>query len=901
MRSLKRTVSLIMAAVTAALVMPIVSAEETRADIACDKIRMFQSGMYVAGTIVVGRGRTTYLNFTMPEGEYTKVELNLRREKGQAWGENESGEREYDKAYYRIVSIDGETGVNAKPEEYIEFTLNGNGTEDQKIDITDAVAEYVESSEEDTFGIELAGYYEVNQYDDNGAWEGDEKYCYCTFDGVSADESTYSEPSAEAEEIMTDYIPEIRTETITSGETEFEHPGVLLNKTMLDTMVSKVRAGEDPWYENYQSMIKTNEASLDPLVYIDKTEDVYMEIGDGIYADSHEKNIMNYTRKDADTAFYQAAMYLITGNGQFRQNALDIIEAFGSMRSLGLVYDEQIGYSLIAYKLCAAAEMLKYSSVQDESLAWDDEYEGYMQNFIELTRSKWDRYSHWMNQHLMCVMAQTAVGIYNNDETIYNTGVLRGTTNPEYCDIEGCDHSSCNLNRSGAIKYLFREVTFNAETGEPTEPNLQLAEMGRDQGHSYCDVAASSIFAMMTWLQGTKVDNETGAVSTADDAVYIWDYLDERIMKTVNLCFKYNEGYEIEWIPIYETDGQIYSEINKQYSSVGNIDNVAGLAYIYYRYYLGREDMDTNEDTKYLSMGRAAKYGTSTAQDWIGWVDLFITPADADAQFTQKDTQHNVSIEGVNCTYDTENSTAAFSDLVTINVHADEGYTLKDATVTVNGERLDINRDIEYSGSDTEVAVAFGMPQEDAHVVIEPVELPQRFNDVPVTAWYYDGVRSAFENGLMNGVSETEFVPDGTFSRAMLVSTLYRMAGEPEVSGTAAFADVPDGAWYEDALVWAVENGIVNGITETAFAPDAPVTRQDLAVMLLRYEAPETVETAELDGFTDAGDIADYAVEAVGAAVESGIMSGVTDTELMPRENVTRAQAALMLTRQIEN
>ena len=128
MRSLKRTVSLIMAAVTAALVMPIVSAEETRADIACDKIRMFQSGMYVAGTIVVGRGRTTYLNFTMPEGEYTKVELNLRREKGQAWGENESGEREYDKAYYRIVSIDGETGVNAKPEEYIEFTLNGNGT-----------------------------------------------------------------------------------------------------------------------------------------------------------------------------------------------------------------------------------------------------------------------------------------------------------------------------------------------------------------------------------------------------------------------------------------------------------------------------------------------------------------------------------------------------------------------------------------------------------------------------------------------------------------------------------------------------------------------------------------------------------------------------------------------------
>ena len=897
MSMLKKIVLLILTATVMASAAPVVLAEGQGADIACDKIRMFQNGMYVAGLIVVGRGRTTYLNFTLPEGEYTKIELNLRREKGQAWGETESGERETDKAYYRIISVDDETGVNAGPEEYTEFTLNGSGTEDQKIDITEAVTEYAESSGEDTFGIELAGYYEVNEYADNGAWEGDEKYCYCTFEGISSEDSTYREPSDVTEEIMTDYIPEIRTETIRSGETEFEHPGVLLNKTMLDTMVSKVRAGEEPWYSNYQSMSQTNEASLDPLVYIDKTEDVYMEIGDGIYVDSPEKNIMNYTRKDADTAFYQAAMYLITGNGQFRQNALDIIEAFGSMRSLGLVYDEQIGYSLIAYKLCAAAEMLKYSSVQDEELAWDEEYEGYMQNFIELTRSKWDRYSHWMNQHLMCVMAQTAVGIYNNDETLYNTGVLRGTTNPEYCETEGCDHSACNLNRSGAIKYLFREVTFNAETGEPTEPNLQLAEMGRDQGHSYCDVAAASIFAMITWLQDTKVDNETGAVSTAEDAVYIWDFLDERIMKTINLCFKYNEGYEIKWIPIYETDGKIYSEINKQYSSVGNIDNVAGLAYIYYRYYLGREDMDTNEDTKYLSMGRAAKYGTATAQDWVGWVDLFFTPADADAEFTQKDTAHNVTVEGTNCTFETESDTAAFADLVTVNVSVDEGYTLRDATITVNDERLDVNRNIEYAGSDTEVAVVFGMPQEDAHVVIEPVALPQYFDDVPYSAWYYDGVRKAYENDLMTGVSETEFAPDGTFSRAMLVTTLYRMAGEPEVSGTVAFTDTDEGSWYADALVWAVENGIVTGVTETEFAPDSPVSRQDFAVMLLRYEAPETVETAELDGFEDANDISDYALEAVAAAVARGIISGVTDTELMPLDNVTRAQAAEMLSR----
>ncbi len=887
-----------MSAAVMASMLTAVSAETgDGADIACDKIRMFQSGMYTSKTIVVGRGRTTYLNFTLPEGEYTKAELNLRREKGQAWGQTVSGEKEYDKVYYRIIPADKETGVNAEADAYTEITLSGKGTDDQKIDITAALSEYDKNSGEDTFAVELAGYYDVNSYEDTGAWEGDEKYCYCTFEGIDPAESTYSEPQEETEDIMTDYIPEIASEKITAGDTVFEHPGILFNKTMLNTMVSKIRAGEDPWRENYESMIKTNEASIDPLVYIDKDEAVYMEIGDGIYADSPEKNIMNYTRKDADTAFYQTVMYLITGNGRFRQNALDIIEAFGSMRSLGLVYDEQIGYSLIAYKLCAAAEMLKYSSVQDESLAWNDKYEGYIQSFLELTRSKWDRYSHWMNQHLMCVLAQTAVGIYNNDETIYKTGVLRGTTNPEYCTDEGCDHSSCNLNRSGAIKYMFREVTFNAETGEATEPNLQLAEMGRDQGHSYCDVAASSIFAMMTWLQGTKVDNDTGAVSDGEDAVYIWDYLDERIMKTINLCYKYNEGYYIDWIPIYEADGKIYSKINKQYTSVGNIDNVGGIAYIYYRYYLGRDDMDTNEDTKYLSMGRAAKYGTSSSADWIGWVDMFYTPADADADFTQKDIKHDIEIKGDNFTYETEADAAAFSELVTVKVTADEGYTLKGAEAYVNGERLDLERDIEYSGSDREVSVVFGMPQEDAELVIEPVRLPQYFADVPYSAWYYDAVRDAYEKKLMNGVTDTEFRPEDNFSRAMLVTALYRMAGEPEVSGTASFADVESGAWYEKAVVWAERSGIVNGVSAVSFAPEAPLAREDLAVILMRFAKPDKTETAALDGFSDSGDISDYAKEAAGWAVENGIVKGVTDTELCPRGNVTRAQAAAVLTR----
>lgn len=103
-----------------------------------------------------------------------------------------------------------------------------------------------------------------------------------------------------------------------------------------------------------------------------------------------------------------------------------------------------------------------------------------------------------MNQHLMCVLAQTAVGIYQNDPDMYTKGILRGTTNPEVCQFEGCDHVTCNRNRTGAISVLFRYNTINALTGESIPPTLQFAEMGRDMGHSQCDIAATSTFAMMT-------------------------------------------------------------------------------------------------------------------------------------------------------------------------------------------------------------------------------------------------------------------------------------------------------------------------------------------------------------------------------------------------------------------
>lgn len=687
-------------------------------------IKMYHDNTYIDGSIIVGRGRQTYLYFEAPADGFDTVELNLRNDHGRAWGETTEGTaREYDLVYLRICTPAMVRGITVKPEYYTAVTVHGTKDKDDRIDITELVKAHMEKHQTNEFVVELAGYYQINGYYGNGGWEGSEDYTYCVFSGTSA-ASTWISPDALADaDPMTDYVPTITGETVVSGDITFTHPGVLFNETMLNTMVTKVRAQADPWYSVYLELLETNEGSLHPEIIISKNNQSLVQ---GIVSNN---TLYNNIRRDADTALSQALLYLITGNAQYRANALYIIEQFGSINLLADVADVQIQWSLMTYKLCAAAEILRYSSTDNEALAWSETYDGYMQHFLSVSKTKWDRYSHFMNQHLMCVLAQTAAGIYQNDSALYARGILRGTTNPEVCQQEGCDHVSCNRNRTGAISMLFRYNTINALTGETIPPTLQFAEMGRDMGHSLCDIAATSTLAMMTWVQDTKVDPVTGEVSTADDAVLIWDFMDERIMSACNLFYKYNLGYEIPWYPIYTCEGsyakegkqKIYAEINPEYDEIGHTGDLAGIAYIYYRYYLGRDDLDTDPNTMYLSMGRANAYPEGNSQDWIGWVDLLYTPADA-AAFDQKSQTHALSIQGANCTWSCDQAAAVFGDLVTIHVSVEDGYTLQGATVTVNGEKLDVERNITYSGSDTQVKLVFGMPQADATVIITPVK-----------------------------------------------------------------------------------------------------------------------------------------------------------------------------------
>ncbi len=185
-------------------------------------------------------------------------------------------------------------------------------------------------------------------------------------------------------------------------------------------------------------------------------------------------------------------------------------------------------------------------------------------------------------------------------------------------------------------------------------------------------------------------------------------------------------------------------------------------------------------------------------------------------------------------------------------------------------------------------------------VTVEGEALP--FTDVAEGAWYAGAVRFAYESGWMLGMTETAFAPNVDLTRAQVVTVLYRMAGEPEPTGANSFTDVQAGSYYEKAVTWAAENGVVCGVGNHRFAPQANVTRQDIATMLYRYAAwrgYDRTTDGSLD-FPDAGCVAGYAVDAMTWAVEEKIIQGVASGDvvtLSPRDTTTRAQLAAMIQR----
>ena len=258
------------------------------------------------------------------------------------------------------------------------------------------------------------------------------------------------------------------------------------------------------------------------------------------------------------------------------------------------------------------------------------------------------------------------------------------------------------------------------------------------------------------------------------------------------------------------------------------------------------------------------------------------------------------TFEGGSVKLSTEGARAGST--VTITVTPDAGYrTDRVSVVDKNGSAVPVaqNDDGTYR---------FTMPS--SPVTVTPAfekiaDLPDtdvcdKFRDVSEDAWYHDAVRWAVDNGIMNGVASDLFSPDGTATRAMVVTMLWRLEGEPAGAGIS-FADVPADAWYIDAVRWAAQTGIIRGLSDESFEPDAPVTREQLAAILYRYAQSKgqgfTGAWAFPLDYPDAADVSEYAYEPLCWMTMHGIITGMDDGSLAPKDNATRAQIAAIFMR----
>lgn len=240
---------------------------------------------------------------------------------------------------------------------------------------------------------------------------------------------------------------------------------------------------------------------------------------------------------------------------------------------------------------------------------------------------------------------------------------------------------------------------------------------------------------------------------------------------------------------------------------------------------------------------------------------------------------------------------ASKGSTVTVTVTPDKGYALETLTVTdKNGNALDLT---DQGGGQ----YTFTMPPSPVTVAatfMDDNTMLNFFVDVPAGAYYYDAVLWAAEGGIVTGTDAVHFSPDASCTRAQLVTFLWRAAGSPAVNYAMNFTDVDSGAYYAEAVRWAASEKIVEGTTAETFAPDAAVTRAQMVTMLYRFAKAQGMDTTQggmaIREFDDFDAVPAYALEAMDWAVNAGVLKG-DNNRLLPQDNCTRAQIVTMLYR----
>ena len=352
---------------------------------------------------------------------------------------------------------------------------------------------------------------------------------------------------------------------------------------------------------------------------------------------------------------------------------------------------------------------------------------------------------------------------------------------------------------------------------------------------------------------------------------------------------------------IYTVNGEehavIVAEVSDEsatYTAPADPTNISGYTFNSWNYGSYESDVTVNGNTVTITVGDNAPDDN---------IYTFTANLTSTGSTSSGVTRYNITIEDMeNGGVTSSHSRASRGTTVTLTINPDDGYELDELIVTdANGDEIDLTRK-------SATKYTFEMPRSrvtvEATFAEEEVVSTLPFDDVDVDDWFHDAVEYAYENDLMNGVSDDEFDPNGTLTRGMMVTVLYRLEGEPESRADLPFEDVEPGTWYTEAVRWAVDEGIVLGTSDTTYEPDAMITREQLATMLYRYAEYKDYDTTQggmaIREFEDYEEISDWALEGLDWAVNAELVNGVGNNTIAPLSSATRAETATLLMRFIE-
>jgi hypothetical protein len=455
----------------------------------------------------------------------------------------------------------------------------------------------------------------------------------------------------------------------------------------------------------------------------------------------------------------------------------------------------------------------------------------------------------------------------------------------------------------GKIDGPVMAINYYSNNNYGTAPNVIISETACITGELGTYTYNNGVTTAIKDLDQAKIEVNGGTFGHSVNDLYLSDNLSAELYSLSNDETPYSYYPSVEAAQAAAQPGDVVTDLT-------TVEENANEFIVVFDYGDGTK--------KELTMYEGAETTLPTLNDrgynhFVGWTDGEKTYAAGDEVKITANTTFTAQwayIPPANPNYkitigDMENGTvtanpsaAKAGATVTLTATPDEGYAVGSITVTDRfGDAVKVteNADGTYT---------FTMPNGQVTVTATFVEteapVDEPFVDVAEGDWFYDAVVYAYQNELMDGVGGNRFAPNSETTRAQLVTILHRLAGQPAPSGDSGFSDVETGTWYTDAVAWAAQNGIVNGVSDTQFAPGDDITREQLAVILYRYatyQGYDVSQRADLSGFVDAGTISTYVQEALSWANAQGLVLGFEDDSLRPQGNASRAQIAAVLMR----